>query len=136
MLSIVVGWVPSLSFSCHCWYHTVVSSAMIGTSGSKLIRIISCCIVYYLILTYFQNASIVSIVTAFWGEEEIQVVATMGQAKDLPNIWPTQGLTGFELNGPLQVFLMGCSKLVAVSFTVAGGLRGGKLVGFFYSLSL
>jgi len=63
--------------------------------------------------------------SAFWGEEEIQVVANMGMAKDLPNIWPTTGLTGFEIDSPSHIFLMGCAKLVAVSFTVAGGLRGG-----------
>lgn len=51
----------------------------------------------------------------------------MGAAKDLPNIWPTEGWTGFEMNTPFKVFLMGCSKLVAISFTVAGGLRGGML---------
>lgn len=51
----------------------------------------------------------------------------MGLAKDLPNIWPTTGLTGFELSSPFHVFLMGCAKLVAISFTVAGGLRGGYI---------
>jgi hypothetical protein len=49
----------------------------------------------------------------------------MGPAKDLTNIWPTEGWTGFEIDTPFKVFLMGCSKLVAISFTVAGGLRGG-----------
>jgi H+/Cl- antiporter ClcA len=63
--------------------------------------------------------------TAFWGEEEIQVVANMLPAKELPNIWPTEGLIGFEIDGPFSIFIMGCCKLIAVSFTVAGGLRGG-----------
>lgn len=65
--------------------------------------------------------------SAFWGEDEIQVVATMGPAKDLPNIWPTTGLIGFEMDSPFKVFVMGCTKLIAVSFTVAGGLRGGYI---------
>jgi len=65
--------------------------------------------------------------TAFWGEEEIQVIATMGPAKDLPNIWPPTGLVGFEMDGPFQVFLVGCFKLISISFTVAGGLRGGYI---------
>jgi len=65
--------------------------------------------------------------TAFWGEEEIQVVATMGPAKDLPNIWPPTGLIGFEMDGPFKVFLVGCFKLISISFTVAGGLRGGYI---------
>jgi hypothetical protein len=51
----------------------------------------------------------------------------MGAAKDLPNIWPTEGWTGFEIDTPFKVFIMGCSKLLAISFTVAGGLRGGTL---------
>jgi len=63
--------------------------------------------------------------SAFWGEEEVQVVANLGMAKDLPNIWPTTGLTGFEIDNAFHIFLMGCAKLIAVSFTVAGGLRGG-----------
>jgi hypothetical protein len=62
---------------------------------------------------------------AFWGEEEIQIVANMGPAKDLPNIWPTCGLIGFEMNSPWHAFLVGVAKLIAISFTVAGGLRGG-----------
>jgi len=65
--------------------------------------------------------------TAFWGEEEIQVVATMGPAKNLPNIWPTEGLIGFEMDTPFKVFIVGCAKLIAVSFTVASGLRGGYI---------
>ena len=65
--------------------------------------------------------------SAFWGEEEIQIVANLGMAKDLPNIWPTTGWSGFELSGPGHVFLMGCAKLIAISFTVAGGLRGGYI---------
>lgn len=68
------------------------------------------------------------VLLAFWGEEEIQVVANMGPAKDLPNIWPTTGLLGFEMDSPLTAFLVGASKLVAISFTVAGGLRGGKVL--------
>jgi H+/Cl- antiporter ClcA len=49
----------------------------------------------------------------------------MGPAKDLPNIWPTTGVTGFELDSPFKLFIMGCAKMIAISFTVAGGLRGG-----------
>ena len=51
----------------------------------------------------------------------------MGPAKDLPNIWPPEGLIGFEMDTPFKVFIVGCCKLIAVSFTVAGGLRGGTL---------
>mmetsp|Transcript_53317 Transcript_53317/g.129594 ORF Transcript_53317/g.129594 Transcript_53317/m.129594 type:complete len:474 (-) Transcript_53317:280-1701(-) len=65
--------------------------------------------------------------TAFWGEEEIQIVANMGPAKDLPNIWPTTGLLGFEMDSPLNAVIVGFTKLIAISFTVAGGLRGGYI---------
>lgn len=63
---------------------------------------------------------------AFWGEEEIQVVANMEPAKNLPNLWPATGLIGFEMDGPGKAFIVGFTKLIAISFTVAGGLRGGK----------
>jgi hypothetical protein len=63
---------------------------------------------------------------AFWGEDEIQIVGTMGPANGLPHIWPTTGLKGFEMNSPWHDFLVGIGKLIAISFTVAGGLRGGK----------
>ena len=64
---------------------------------------------------------------AFWGEEEIQVVANLGPANTLPNIWPATGLIGFEMDGPGKAFIVGFTKLIAISFTVAGGLRGGKV---------
>merc|ERR1712151_381809 len=63
----------------------------------------------------------------FWGEEEFQIVATMQSAKFLPNIWPTTGLFGFEMDTPFKAFIVGMSKMVAISFTVAGGLRGGYI---------
>lgn len=66
------------------------------------------------------------IFSAFWGEEEIQVVANMGPPKDLPNLWPPTGLTGFVMDGPGKAFVVGIAKLIAISFTVAGGLRGGE----------
>lgn len=65
--------------------------------------------------------------TMFWGEEEIQIVANLGPAKDLPNVWPTTGYTGFEMDSAFTSFITGMAKLVAISFTVAGGLRGGYI---------
>jgi hypothetical protein len=35
--------------------------------------------------------------TMFWGEDEFQVVANMLPASELPNICPTTGLTGWEM---------------------------------------
>jgi Voltage gated chloride channel len=54
------------------------------------------------------------------------VIANLGPAKDLPHIWPTTGLTGFEMDGPGKALIVGFTKLIAISFTVAGGLRGGE----------
>jgi H+/Cl- antiporter ClcA len=65
--------------------------------------------------------------TMFWGEDEIQVVATMGPAKTLPNIWPTTGYTGFEMDSAFNAAVLGFAKLIAISFTVSGGLRGGYI---------
>lgn len=63
----------------------------------------------------------------FWGEEEIQVVANWKPASDLPNVWPTTGYTGLEMDTAWTSLLVGLAKLVAISFTVAGGLRGGYI---------
>lgn len=63
--------------------------------------------------------------TMFWAEGEFPVLVTMGPAKDLPYVWPTHGLMGFELNTPWDAVIVGLAKLLAISFTVAGGLRGG-----------
>ncbi len=65
--------------------------------------------------------------TLFWGEDEIQIVSTWSPAKDLPNVWPTTGSSGFEMNSAWTSFVVGMAKLVAISFTVAGGLRGGYI---------
>jgi hypothetical protein len=62
--------------------------------------------------------------TLFWGEDEFQSVATMGPAKDVPNVWPKTGLSGFEMDSPWNAFVLGMCKMIAISFTVAGGLRG------------
>jgi H+/Cl- antiporter ClcA len=63
--------------------------------------------------------------TMFWAEEEFPVLVTMRPANDLPFVWPTRGLIGFEVKTPWDAALVGLAKLLAISFTVAGGLRGG-----------
>ena len=66
----------------------------------------------------------------FWGEEEFEVVANLQPASKLPYIWPTTGVTGIslvEMDTPGNAFLVGIAKLIAISFTVAGGLRGGYI---------
>jgi H+/Cl- antiporter ClcA len=65
--------------------------------------------------------------TLFWGEAEFEIVANMGPAKDLPNVWPKTGLSGFEMDSPWNAFVLGMCKMIAISFTVAAGLRGGYI---------
>lgn len=65
--------------------------------------------------------------TMFWGEEEFDVIATMGPASKLPHIWPTSGLLDLEMNSFWTALLVGVTKLIAISFTVAGGYRGGYI---------
>jgi H+/Cl- antiporter ClcA len=63
--------------------------------------------------------------TLFWGEFEIQTIATLAPADTLEHIWPTSGLFGFEMDSFWTCVLVAVAKLVAISFTVAGGYRGG-----------
>jgi H+/Cl- antiporter ClcA len=63
--------------------------------------------------------------TMFWGEFEFQTIATMSPAATLDRIWPTYGATHFEMNSWWTALLVGLAKMVAISFTVAGGYRGG-----------
>lgn len=69
--------------------------------------------------------------TMFWGEYEFQTIATLGPANDLHHIWPTNGgvpFLHFELHdNAWSPLLVGIAKLVAISFTVAGGYRGGYI---------
>lgn len=69
--------------------------------------------------------------TLFWGEYEFQTIATLGPANDLMHVWPTQGAFGFEMDSFLTALVVGGAKLVAISFTVAGGYRGGFIFPLF-----
>ena len=71
--------------------------------------------------------------TLFWGENEFQQISTLGAAEDLPHVWPTSGLIGFEMDSGFKCFLVGFFKMIAISFTVAGGYRGGFIFPFFAS---
>jgi H+/Cl- antiporter ClcA len=71
--------------------------------------------------------------TMFWGESEFQQIATMAPASELEHVWPTRGLLGFEMDSALNAFIVGVSKIVAISFTVAGGYRGGFIFPLFTS---
>uniref|UniRef100_A0A7S4R3D3 Chloride channel protein n=1 Tax=Ditylum brightwellii TaxID=49249 RepID=A0A7S4R3D3_9STRA len=69
--------------------------------------------------------------TMFWGEFEFQQISTMAPASELDHIWPTYGLIGFEMDTAWKCLIVGFAKLVAISFTVAGGYRGGFIFPFF-----
>lgn len=69
--------------------------------------------------------------TMFWGEYEFQTIATMSPAKDLVHVWPTSGLFGFEMETGFHALIVAVGKLIAISFTVAGGYRGGFIFPFF-----
>ena len=69
--------------------------------------------------------------TLFWGEWEFPVLAALSPASNLPHVWPTDGLIGFEMDTCMKCFIIGFGKLIAISFTVAGGFRGGFIFPFF-----
>lgn len=69
--------------------------------------------------------------TMFWGEFEIGAIATLSANKALPNVWPTSGLINFEMDSWQNCLIVGFCKLMAISFTVAGGFRGGYIFPFF-----
>lgn len=69
--------------------------------------------------------------TMFWGEYEFQTLATMSPASTLVHVWPTTGLFGFEMETGFHALIVGICKLIAISFTVAGGYRGGFIFPFF-----
>lgn len=63
--------------------------------------------------------------TLFWGEYEIQAIGTLSPASSLPHIWPKTGIINFEMDSFSTCLLVGFGKLAAISFSVAGGYRGG-----------
>jgi len=69
--------------------------------------------------------------TMFWGESEFQTISSLSPASTLPHVWPTSGLYDFEIVSAWTCFLVGFAKLVAISFTVAGGYRGGFIFPLF-----
>lgn len=69
--------------------------------------------------------------TLFWGESEFQILATSAPAKELPHVFPQSGLLGLEMNDFGTSMFVGTGKMIAISFTVAGGYRGGFIFPFF-----
>jgi len=69
--------------------------------------------------------------TMFWGELEFQTIATGAPAAELPHVFPTGGWLQLELNTARTALLIGLLKMIAISFTVAAGYRGGFIFPFF-----
>lgn len=69
--------------------------------------------------------------TLFWGEYEFQTIATMSPASTLPHAFPAKSIVGFEMHNFTTCLLVGLAKLVCISFTVAGGYRGGYIFPLF-----
>jgi H+/Cl- antiporter ClcA len=71
--------------------------------------------------------------TLFWGEFEFQTIATMSPVASLPRVYPARSLVNFEMNSCITALMVGVAKLIAISFTVAGGYRGGYIFPLFSS---
>jgi H+/Cl- antiporter ClcA len=69
--------------------------------------------------------------TLFWGESEFQTLATGADASALPHVFPKVGLFGMTMDSFWQSLTIGIAKMVAISFTVAAGYRGGFIFPFF-----
>jgi H+/Cl- antiporter ClcA len=79
--------------------------------------------------------------TLFWGEYEISAIANARPFSQLPHIWSQSGRSSFrwfEMDDalfPAQTWwrgmVVGTLKLMAISFTVAGGFRGGYIFPMF-----
>lgn len=69
--------------------------------------------------------------TLFWGEYEFQSIATMSDSSTLEHVWPTTGVFNFQMDSGWNALILGLAKLVAISFTVAGGYRGGFIFPLF-----
>lgn len=69
--------------------------------------------------------------TLFWGEAEFQTLATGADANTLPHVFPQLGLLGLQMNTFGTAMAVGICKMIAISFSVAGGYRGGFIFPFF-----
>ena len=92
--------------------HMAIRRALVGATGMLLIGV---CIPQ----------------TMFWGESEFQIISTASSAAKLPHVFPTSGLFGFEMDSFWTCMLVGFAKIVAISFTVAAGFRGGFIFPLF-----
>eukprot|EP00179_Madagascaria_erythrocladioides_P001305 CAMPEP_0198308406 /NCGR_PEP_ID=MMETSP1450-20131203/1066_1 /TAXON_ID=753684 ORGANISM="Madagascaria erythrocladiodes, Strain CCMP3234" /NCGR_SAMPLE_ID=MMETSP1450 /ASSEMBLY_ACC=CAM_ASM_001115 /LENGTH=503 /DNA_ID=CAMNT_0044011065 /DNA_START=46 /DNA_END=1557 /DNA_ORIENTATION=+ len=71
--------------------------------------------------------------TMFWGEYEFQTIANGGAAANLPHIWPKGNPLMLDLTSTASAIAIGLGKMLAISFTVSGGYRGGFIFPLFAS---
>jgi len=69
--------------------------------------------------------------TMFWGEAEFETLFTLSPMSTLKHVFPTAGLIGFEMDSFATCVIVGLAKLVTISFSVAGGYRGGFIFPLF-----
>jgi hypothetical protein len=55
----------------------------------------------------------------------------MESNSNLPYVWPTSGLINFEMDTWWKMMIIGVAKITTLSFSVAGGFRGGFIFPFF-----
>merc|ERR1712232_1156565 len=65
------------------------------------------------------------------GEYEFQQISSLAPTSKLEHIYPPSGLIGFEMQTMGACLLVALFKMIAISFTVAGGYRGGFIFPFF-----
>lgn len=58
-------------------------------------------------------------------------MATGAHASELPHVFPQLGILGLQMDTFGTAMAVGICKMIAISFTVAGGYRGGFIFPFF-----
>lgn len=125
---ILVGILGAFVAKCFAWFHGHVmkwyaTNGLLDNSKAVTRALIGSIVIVSLGLLVPH--------TMFWGEYEIQQILISAKADELTHIWPTTGITGFQMDSSFSCFLVGFCKMVAISFTVAGGYRGGFIFPFF-----
>ena len=125
---IIIGLLGAATAKCFVWFHGHVmkhfaEQGLLDNSKAVQRALVGATVIVLLGLLVPH--------TMFWGEYEIQQILTLAKTNELPHIWPTSGITGFQMNDCFSCFLVGVCKMIAISLTVAGGYRGGFIFPFF-----
>lgn len=120
LLGLIGSFIAYLFAQMHFWVMAMYSNLDLLRNERAVYRALLGCVVIVILGMLVPQ-------TMFWGEFEFQQISTMGSAKDLDHIWPTTGLIGFQMDSGWKAFLVGITKMIAISFTVSGGYRGGYI---------